>query len=220
MREHERDTENVNEGDGVREPVTDNGKRPKAAASDQVADNNDWAEKALNDDDTKSINSLEDEDERVRFPKFNEKTDISNPQLCKGMKFPNGKVFRVSFKEYATVKKPVDIKFKFNEKTKVSVHCKYECDWRVYASQIVGELTFQIKTIVPTYTCGRTFKHSQVISTYVARKYLDDFNKNLDWAVSGEKYRVMQDVYVDLSINQVYRAKRKVREFILGDERL
>ena len=127
MREHERDTENVNEGDGVREPVTDNGKRPKAAASDQVADNNDWVEKALNDDDTKSINSLEDEDERVRFPKFNEKTDISNPQLCKGMKFPNGKVFRVSFKEYATVKKPVDIKFKFNEKTKVSVHCKYEC---------------------------------------------------------------------------------------------
>ena len=30
----------------------------------------------------------------------------------------------------------------------------------------------------------------------------------------------MQDVYVDLSINQVYRGKRKVREFILGDERL
>ena len=25
MREHERDTENVNEGDGVRKPVTDNG---------------------------------------------------------------------------------------------------------------------------------------------------------------------------------------------------
>ncbi|XP_050241351.1 uncharacterized protein LOC126690281 [Quercus robur] len=30
----------------------------------------------------------------------------------------------------------------------------------------------------------------------------------------------MRDVYVDLSINQVYRAKRKAREFILGDERL
>ena len=30
----------------------------------------------------------------------------------------------------------------------------------------------------------------------------------------------MQDVYVDLSINQAYRAKRKAREFILGDERL
>ena len=34
------------------------------------------------------------------------------------------------------------------------------------------------------------------------------------------KHQVMQDVSVDLSINQVYRAKRKAREFILGDERL
>ena len=73
---------------------------------------------------------------------------MSNPQLCKGMKFPNG---RAALKEYA-VKKPVHIKFKLNEKTKVSIHCKYECGWRIYASQIVGELTFQIKIIVPTCT--------------------------------------------------------------------
>nr|XP_023928041.1 uncharacterized protein LOC112039402 [Quercus suber] len=114
----------------------------------------------------------------------------------------------------------MDIKFKLNEKTKVSVHCKYDCGWRVYTSQIAGELTFQIKTMVLTYTCGRTFKHSQVTSTYVARKYLENFNKNPNWAISGVKHRVMQDVNVDLSINQVYRAKRKAREFILGNERL
>ena len=145
MREHERDTKNVNEGDGVREPVTDNGKRPEAAASDeavasdQAADNNDWAEKALDDDDTRSINNSEDE--RVRCPEFNEKTGMSNPELCKDMKFPNGKVLRAALREYA-VKKPVDIKFKLNEKTKISVYCKYECCWRVYAPQIAWEITF------------------------------------------------------------------------------
>ena len=53
------------------------------------------------------------------------------------MKFPNGKVFRAALWEYA-VKKPVDIKFKLNEKTKVSVHYKYEYGWRVYVSQIAG----------------------------------------------------------------------------------
>ncbi|KAK9998155.1 hypothetical protein SO802_017758 [Lithocarpus litseifolius] len=87
------------------------------------------AEKALDDDDTRGINSSEDEDERVRCPEFNEKTGMSNPQLCKGMKFPNMK--------------------------------------------ISGELTFQIKTMVPTCTCGRTFKHSQITSTYVACKVWD-----------------------------------------------
>ena len=165
MRERERDTQNVNEGDGGREPVTDNGQRPEAvtsdqaAASDQAGDNNDWGEKALDDDETRSINSSDDKDERMRCLEFNEKTGISNLELCKGMKFPNRKVFRAALREYA-MRKTVDIKFKLNEKTKVYVHCKYECGWRVYASQIAGELTFQIKTMVPTCTCGRTFKHS------------------------------------------------------------
>ena len=54
----------------------------------------------------------------------------------------------------------------------------------------------------------------------MARKYLDDFNKNPNWEISGVKHRVMQDVSMDLSINRVYRAKRKAREFILGDEML
>nr|XP_023915885.1 uncharacterized protein LOC112027447 [Quercus suber] len=231
MREHEGDSENVNEGDSVRKQVTDDRKRPEAAASDQavasdeaaasdqVGDNNDWDEKAFNDDDARSIDSSKDEDERETYPEFNENTSMSNPQLCKCMKFPNVKVFRAALREYA-VRKSVDIKFKLNEKTKVSVYCKYDCGWRVYASQIAEELTFQIKTMVPTCTCGRKFKHSQVTSTYVARTYLEDFNKNPNWSVSGVKHRVMQDVNVDLSINQVFRAKRKDRVFILGDERL
>ena len=81
MREHQRDTENVNEGDGVRELVIDNRKRPEATTSDQASDDNDWAKKALDDDDIRSINSSMDEGERVRCPEFNEKTGISNPQL-------------------------------------------------------------------------------------------------------------------------------------------
>ena len=39
MRKYHGDTENGNKGDGVREPVIDNGKRPKAAASDQATAN-------------------------------------------------------------------------------------------------------------------------------------------------------------------------------------
>ena len=78
MRKYQGDTENGNKGDGVREPIIDNGKRPKAAAKDQAGYNNDWAEKTLNDDDTRSINSSENEDERVRCPEFNEKTGMSN----------------------------------------------------------------------------------------------------------------------------------------------
>ena len=123
----------------------------------------------------------------MRCLEFNKKTSMSNSQLCKNMKFPNGKVFRATLRKYV-VKKPVNIKFKLNEKTKISIHCKYECGWKVYASQISGEITFQIKTMVPNCTCGRKFKCSQVTSTYVARNYLDDFNKNQDLAIFGVKH--------------------------------
>ena len=137
MREHQRDTEKVNKGEHLKDQVIDNGRKLEVAASDQAVDDDDWAEKSFDDDNTRSINSFEDEDKRVRYPKFNEKTGMSNPQLCKGMKFANWKVFRAALREYA-VQKPVDIKFNLNEKTKVSVHCKYECGWKVYVSQILG----------------------------------------------------------------------------------
>ena len=133
MREIQREAEKVNEGEHLKEQVTDKGKKQKATTSYQALNDDDWTEKAFDDDDTRSINSFKGEDERVRCPKFNEKTGMNNLQLCKGMKFLNGKVFRATLREY-TMKKPVDIKFKFNEKTKVYVHCKCECGWKVYAS--------------------------------------------------------------------------------------
>ena len=104
-------------------------------------------------------------------PEFNVQTDMRKPVLQKGMKFPNSKVFREALREY-TIKKLVDIKFKLNEKKKISVYCINECGWKCYASQLLGELTFQIKTFNPECTYPRSFKHSQVTSSYVAKKFM------------------------------------------------
>ncbi|KAK9989706.1 hypothetical protein SO802_029945 [Lithocarpus litseifolius] len=122
-------------------------------------------------------------------------------------------------REYA-IHKPIDIKFKLNEKKKISVYCKNECGWRCYASQLSGELTFQIKTFNPECTCPRSFKHSQVTSRYVAKKFLQEFNKNPDWKVAGVQHHVKQTLEVDISYSQVYRAKRKATDLITGDEQL
>ena len=99
--------------------------------------------------------------------------------LMKGMKFPNSKVFREVLKEYA-IWKPVDIKFKLNEKKKISVYCINECGWRCYASQLPRELTFNLEC-----TCPRSFKHTQVTTSYVAKKFVQDFDKDPNWKVAG-----------------------------------
>lgn len=143
---------------------------------------------------------------------------MKNVVLKKEMKFFNAKVFRVTLKD--AIKKPVDIKFKLNERTNFFVHCKNECWWRCYASIINGELTFQIKTLTTDGTCPKSFKNSQATSAYVAKKFLEDFGKNPNWEVFGVHNHVMQNIFVDLSINQVYRSKRKVKDLINSDEQL
>ena len=162
----------------------------------------------------------ESDDEQVpEQVEFNTKSDMRNVVLKKEIKFPNAKVFSAALREYA-IKKPVDIKFKLNKRIKISVHCKNEYGWRCYASQISGELTFQIKTLTDDCICPKSFKNSQATSAHVAKRFIEDFSKNPNWKVSGVHNHVMQNLSVDLSVNQVYRSKRKAKDFINGDEQL
>ena len=101
---------------------------------------------------------------------------MKNVVLKNEMKFPNAKVFRAALREYA-IKKPIDVKFKLNKRTKISVHYKNGCGWRYYASQISRELTFQIKTLTDDCTCPKSFKNSQATSAYVAKRFIEDLDR-------------------------------------------
>ena len=179
----------------------------------------DWTELGIEDYEIHTGAISDDEDPRNRPPEFNQQTDMRKSDLVLSIKFPNSRVFREALREYV-VNKTVDIKFKLNEKTKIYVHCKNDCGWRLYASVVPGKLTFQIKTFQSVCTCGKSFQHSQVSSSYVTRKYLQDFGKNPKWEVAEVQHHVRQDISVKLSRNQVYRAKRKAREMLKGDEKL
>lgn len=159
--------------------------RTTAADNDPPLEEGEWIDPPLEDDMESLVGSDDDQPAlAAKEPEFNVQTDMRKPELWKGMKFPNSKVFREALREYA-IKKPVDIKFKLNEKKKISVYCINECGWRCYASQLPGELTFQIKTFNPECTCPRSFKHSQVTLSYVAKKFMQEFDKNPNWKVAG-----------------------------------
>ncbi|XP_030964198.1 uncharacterized protein LOC115985397 [Quercus lobata] len=160
-----------------------------------------------------------DDEQLPEQVEFNVKSDMRNVVLKKEMKFPNAKVFRAALREYA-IKKPIDIKFKLNERTKISVHCRNRCGWRCYASQISEELTFQIKTLTDDCTCPKSFKNSQATSVYIAKRFIENFSKNPNWEVSGIHNHVMQNLSVNLNVNQVYRSKRKAKDLINEDEQL
>ena len=56
---------------------------------------------------------------------------------------------------------------------------------------MIGECTFEIKTLNVKCTRPLAFQNGQVTLAYVANRYLKDFSKNLNWDVSGVKHHVM-----------------------------
>ena len=57
---------------------------------------------------------------------------------------------------------------------------------------VTWECTFEIETLNLECTCPPNISNGQVISTYVANKYLEDFSKNSNWEVSSVRHHVMQ----------------------------
>ena len=157
------------------------------------------------------------DEQRPINPKFNEMTDMTNVQLVKGMNFPNSKIFRKVLREYV-IQHYIDIKWKLNEKKKISVQCKNNSRWRCYTSMVTEECTFEIKTLNLECTCPLTFQNGQVTSAYVANRYLEDFSKNHNWEVSGVKHYVMQQIFIDLTLSQVCRSRKATRGLIIGNE--
>ena len=195
--------------------------RTTVADNDPPLKEGEWIDPPLEEDMESLVGSDDDQPTPTtgKEPEFNVQTYMRKLVLKKGMKFPNSKVFREALREYA-INKPVDMKFKLNENKKISIYCINECGWRCYASQLSRELTFQIKTFNLECSCTRSFKHSQVTASYVAKKFMQDFDKNTNWKVAGVQHHVKQTLEVDISYSQVYRAKRKANNLIIGDERL
>ena len=90
------------------------------------------------------------------------------------MKFPKVKKYRECLLEYAA-RNGVKFEYALNHATKVSVHCVNGCGWRVYASKLSNEDTFQVKTFYPRCTCPRSFNDKHITSTFLAKKYINEF---------------------------------------------
>jgi hypothetical protein len=133
------------------------------------------------------------------------------------MLFASVDVFRRAVRE-VNVRMGKDLKWSKNDPDRVVVVCKKKrCKYKVYASNVKGEKSFQIKQMYPKHSCARSYKNTQVTSQWLANKYLETIRVNPEWLLKAFKYQVMHDFKVDVTKYKVYRAKRKAFEIIHGD---
>ncbi|XP_058218763.1 uncharacterized protein LOC131329571 [Rhododendron vialii] len=157
----------------------------------------------------------EGEDGKPAFCEFKDSC-MKNPQLIIGMKFPNVRVFRKLLREYH-IKEGYTFKFVKNESTRVTVKCAFDCGFRLHASPMYGEKSFQIKNIWQQHTCTRNYTNNNATASWLSNKYLAKLNDAPETKVKSMKNIVRREWLINVSEYKVYRAKRKALEKIRGD---
>lgn len=169
------------------------------------------------DSDDDNIAPKVDENGRPIFPEFKE-SDMNKPKLIEGMKFPNMVVFRKLLREYH-IKEGYEFKFLKNESRRVTVKCAHDCGFRLHASPMYEERSFQIKKIDQQHSCTRTYTNNNATSSWLSQRYLAKFSDALESKVSSMKKTIRREWLLNVSENKVYRAKRKALQLIRGDHR-
>ncbi|VFQ63862.1 unnamed protein product [Cuscuta campestris] len=126
-----------------------------------------------------------------RYPSFNAKREMGKGEFKLEMLFKNVQEFRRAVKEYG-----------------IRAHPKDPLD-----------PTFQIKTGCFVHKCKKMHKNNHCTSSWLARKYLEDFRVNPAWQLSHLIAKVASDWQYNIKYMKAWRAKDRALKIIHGDER-
>ncbi|KAI5354943.1 hypothetical protein L3X38_007838 [Prunus dulcis] len=159
--------------------------------------------------------------QRISLPKFKQyrrATDLQNPEFHLGMQFVNQEHLKEAIKEYAIVNGKL-LKFDKNGRKRVKVLCRgsRNCAFVLYASRIdKKESTCVVKAIHAEHTCGRVDMLRYANSIWSSERFCDKMRKNPNWIVGQLQDKVREHYAMNVTQNQVYRAKILAKKVIKG----
>lgn len=178
----------------------------------------DWFSDAGEENELHSLDGSSEGEDEISYPEFNEDLDMVKPELKVGMKFTNAQVFREALREWS-VQNGYDIKYKRKENARITALGKNDCGWRIHASPMEREKTFQIKSLNPIHKCGRSYNNHLVTSRYLSKKYVEKLRDDPEWKLVPMQRTIQRDLMVNVTRTQVYRAKKKAKIVIEGDHK-
>jgi hypothetical protein len=143
-------------------------------------------------------------------------SDLHNPQLCVGQKFPSIKLFREAVRDN-NLRKGKDVFFKKNYLARCIVVCRDPgCKYRVYGRKCRDEESFEIRSYQPKHKCTRRHKNTIVKSTWIANKLLEKFRAQPNMPLTAMQGEVKDKWGVDTPKAVLYRARRLAKVAIQG----
>ena len=79
-------------------------------------------------------------------------------------------------------------------------------------------LAYMVKTFNGKHTCGKTYTNRNVSALIIAKRYVEDLRINPGIPIPTFKERVRKEMKVDVSRDQLHRAKRKATQLVYGSD--
>ncbi|XP_071918934.1 uncharacterized protein [Coffea arabica] len=143
---------------------------------------------------------------------YNPKDDI---EFEKGQLFINVDAFRAVLKDYVIQKGFPLLRLK-NERSRVTAICNAEgCQWRIHASPVADNITFQIKSYQPQHTCVMDKHCVEATSNWMAKKLVGVMRDHPNMTSKGVETK-LKKYGMKPSKMQIFRSKNKVLNEIEG----
>ncbi|XP_027082479.1 uncharacterized protein [Coffea arabica] len=153
----------------------------------------------------------EEEDDPMR-QLMRSKMWICNPkngiEFEKGQLFTNMDAFRAVLKDYVIQNGFPLLRLK-NERSRVTAICNAEgCQWRIHASPVADNITFQIKSYQPQHTCVMDKHCAETTSDWMAKKLVGVMRDHPNMTSKGVEAE-LKTYGMKPSKMQIFRAKNK-----------
>nr|KAJ0193556.1 hypothetical protein LSAT_V11C800421030 [Lactuca sativa] len=157
-----------------------------------------------------------DKDDEVVFPAFDEKQQWDKMVPVLGMKFANPLELKLCLTNYA-VKNGYDLWFEKNDHQKLLAKCcKYKknkksksCPFRLWATWMKNERSFQIKSLIDRHNCARVFKFGSIVSyKWIGTHFMNDILQKRKMSIRKLKAKVSKRFNLIASVGQCRNARK------------
>ncbi|KAI3701118.1 hypothetical protein L2E82_45763 [Cichorium intybus] len=172
-----------------------------------------------NTDDIEEQN--EDEGDKPQYPVHDETQQWDKMKPMLGMRFSDPNELKHMLSNYA-VANGYDLWFDKNDSNRLLVKCckknkEPSCPFRLWASWMGKERSFQIKSLNDDHNCSRAFKLGPIVTyKWIGKHFMSDIIERPNISLRKMKAQVSKKFNINVSVGQCRNAKRFALKEIEG----
>ncbi|XP_012851396.1 PREDICTED: uncharacterized protein LOC105971096 [Erythranthe guttata] len=154
---------------------------------------------------------------RMKFPKFNPKTENKNPDIMLGLIFSSKKEAKFAIESHC-FRRGMMVKFPKNDAIRLRAVCKKEgCGWYIHVSKMQNDHSWQVKTYNPRHTkCSWNYNNTSLKSGWIGKIFMKKLKDNPKLGTNEFRSEICTTLKANITRSQAYRARKKAIKIIQG----